>query len=90
MPELLCNIFRDRFKSISQNNVIMDIGMKFVSEECNMLGKTKFGEWLDQPEKLGQITRQLAKKEVWPVQQEKIREKLHEGQILYGADTIRK
>lgn len=69
MPTSLCNIFQEPFQKykLKQNNTILNMCGEFVKDEEGKIGSkeydivrnVEFGKWIDQPEKLEQMTREI-------------------------------
>ncbi|CAG8631527.1 7966_t:CDS:2 [Diversispora eburnea] len=69
MPTSLCNIFKEPFQKykLKQNNTILNMCKEFVKDEEGKIGSkgydivrnVEFGKWVDQPEKLEQMTREI-------------------------------
>ncbi|CAG8784431.1 4899_t:CDS:2, partial [Racocetra persica] len=93
MPTSLCNIFQEPFQKykLTKNNAIFNMCEKFVMDEegkisskYDISGNIEFGRWVDQPEKLEQITRELleAMGKVWRSPKYKLFIKDGEPQVL--------
>ncbi|CAG8790562.1 23253_t:CDS:2, partial [Gigaspora rosea] len=96
MPTSLCNIFQEPFQKykLTKNNAIFNMCEKFVMDEegkisskYDISGNVEFGRWVDQPEKLEQITRELLETmgKVWRSLKYKLFIKDGEPQVNEGS-----